>query len=47
MPEEIVSEEMIEISKVVAIDQNLVPIILIMRVLKEKLQVEIIIMPQN
>jgi hypothetical protein len=38
---------MIEILKVMEIDQNLVQIIQIMKILKEKLLAEIIIMLQN
>ena len=45
--EEIILEEMIEILKLLGIDQNLVLIIQIMKTLKEKFLAEIIIMLQN
>ena len=45
--EEIISEEMIEILKLLGIDQNLVPIIQITKTLREKFLAEIIIMLQN
>ena len=47
LKKEIILEEMIEILKPLGIDQNLVPIIQIMKTLREKFLAEIIIMLQN
>jgi hypothetical protein len=47
MSDEIILEEMIEISKVILTDQNLGLVTQIRKILRERLQVEIIIMLQN
>ena len=47
IPEEVITEEMIDLLKVMAIGEDITPIFRTMKIFKEKFQVEIIIMPQN